>query len=145
MSRVTKVVSIKADPAKVVEYISNVKNHPAFLSALKSVENISGDPKQVGTSWDWTFMMGGVELKGKGETAEYTPGKSYSFKTTSGIDSTFVYAVEAENGGSRLTMDVTYEAPNNVLSKIADKTVIERLNDEEGEKTVENLKAILGS
>lgn len=145
MSRVTKVVSIKADPAKVIEYISNVKNHPAFLSALKSVENISGDPKQAGTSWDWTFMMGGVELKGKGETADYVSGKRYSFKTTSGIQSTFVYAVEPENDGSRLTMDVTYEAPNNVLSKIADKAVIERLNDEDGEKAVENLKAILGS
>jgi hypothetical protein len=145
MSRVTKVVSIGSDPAKVIEYIADVKNHPAFLSALKSVENISGDSKQVGTSWDWTFVMGGVELMGKAETSEYVPGQRYSFKTTSGIKSTFAYSVEPEDGGCRLTLDVTYETPDSVLSKIADKTVIESLNAEEGEKAVENLKAILGS
>lgn len=145
MSRVTKIVSIKVEPAKVIEYIANVKNHPAFISALKSVENLHGDPKHAGDSWDWTFVMGGVEIKGRAETADYQEGKHYSFKTTGGIASTFGYTVEPEDGGTRLTMDVEYEIPQNVLAKALDKAVIERLNDQEGDRAVENLQAILGA
>ena len=145
MPRITKVVNIKEQPAKVLSYITDVKNHPAFLSALKSVTNLKGNPKDVGQSWDWTFVMGGVELKGRAETAAYIEGKNYSFKTTSGIVSTFSYSVAPAPEGTRLTVDVEYEVPNNVLGKIADKTVVERLNDQEGERAVQNLQAILGS
>ena len=60
MSRVAKsaVITNKAD--RVIDYLADVKNHPAFLGPLKSVANVNGDPKKAGTSWDWTFVMGGV-------------------------------------------------------------------------------------
>jgi uncharacterized membrane protein len=143
MSKVIKTAFIKADSKKVLDYIHNVNNHPAFISALKSVENVSGDSKQAGTNWEWTFVMGGVEVKGKAQTAEYVEGKRYSFKTTNGINSTFIYSVEPDSGGTKLTIEVDYEAPDNVLAKIMDKAVIERLNEQEGDRAAENLKAIL--
>ncbi len=146
MSRVTKVASIKTEPSRVLEYIANVKNHPAFISALKSVDNLQGEnPKHIGESWDWTFVMGGIEVKGKAETAKYEEGKVYSFKTSSGINSTFTYSVAPEDGGTRLTMDVEYDIPKNVFAKAMDKAVIERLNNQEGDRAVENLQAILGA
>lgn len=145
MSRVTKVVTIKAEAEKVLEYIADVKNHPAFISALKSVDNLKGNPKHIGESWDWTFVMGGIEIKGKAETADYVEGKLYSFKTTTGIISTFTYSVEPEDSGTRLTMDVEYEVPQSVLGKMADKAIVERLNNQEGDRAVENLQAILGA
>ena len=145
MSRITKIVSLNASPEKVIGYISNVKNHPAFISALKSVDHLTGDATQVGTGWDWTFMMGGVELTGKAETASSIAGKEYSFKTIGGIESHFTYSVEPEGSGSRLTMDIEYAVPNNVLAKALDSAIIERLNEKEADQAIENLKTILGS
>jgi len=142
MSKITKVVSIKAEPSKVMAYIADVRNHPAFISALKSVENLEGDPKHSAT-WDWTFVMAGVEIKGKSETGEYVEGQRYSFKTTTGIASTFTYGVAPEEGGSRLTIDIEYELPETVAAKVLDQSVVERLNEEEGERAADNLKAIL--
>src|SRR3989344_1197464 len=109
MTRITKVNSINTDPAKVIEYIADVHNHPAFISALKSVDNISGNAREKGVTWEWTFVMSGVEIKGKAEMNEYTAGKHYSFKTSGGISSTFNYTVEPEGAGTRLTIDVEYE------------------------------------
>ena len=145
MSRITKIASIKADPKKVLDYIADVKNHPAFISALKSIDNLHGDPKNIGEGWDFTFSMGGVEIKGQAETADYVEGTHYSFKTTNGIVSTFSYGVEPENEGTRLTMDVEYEIPENVVAKLLDSAIVERLNDQEGDRAVENLQAILGA
>ena len=143
MSRVTRVATIQAKPAKVLDYIADVEHHPAFISALKSVDHISGPPRSVGTNWQWTFSMGGVELKGKAETTAYEQEKRYAFKTTGGIASTFTYTVESQDSGTRLTIDVVYDVPKNVLGKIADVAVIERLNSQEGDRAAENLKAIL--
>lgn len=71
MPRITKSVSIKAEPVKALEYIADAKNHPAFISALKSVENLQGHSKEIGQTWDWTFVMAGIKLKGKAETIKY--------------------------------------------------------------------------
>jgi len=142
MTKVTKSVFLSAEPTRIIDYIAGVGNHPAFISALKKVENIKGDPKQSGSTWDWTFVMAGVEVKGKAEGTGCTPGKSFGFRTTTGIKSTFNYRVEPAKGGATLTLDVDYEVPQNVLAKIVDKAVVERMNEEEGERTVKNLKTI---
>jgi carbon monoxide dehydrogenase subunit G len=144
MAKVTRKFTVKRNPEAVIDYISDVENHPAFIPPLKSVANIAGDPKRKGSHWDWTFVMAGVEIKGKAETADYQAGKRYSFKTT-GIDSTFIYTVEAADGGSRVTADVVYEVPQGVLAKIADKTVVERMNERDADKAAQSLKTILDS
>jgi len=144
MAKVTRKFNVKRKPEAVIDYISDVENHPAFIPPLKSVANIAGDPKRKGTRWDWTFVMAGVEINGKAETAEYQQGKRYSFKTT-GIDSTFIYSVEPADGGSRVTADVVYEVPQGVLAKIADKAVVERMNERDADKAAQTLKTILDS
>jgi len=144
MAKVTRKFNVKRKPEAVIDYISDVENHPAFIPPLKSVANIAGDPKRKGTRWDWTFVMAGVEINGKAETAEYQSGKRYSFKTT-GIDSTFIYSVEPADGGSRVTADVVYEVPQGVLAKIADKAVVERMNERDADKAAQTLKTILDS
>jgi carbon monoxide dehydrogenase subunit G len=144
MAKVTRKFTVKRKPEAVIDYLSDVENHPAFIPPLKSVANIAGDPKRKGTRWDWTFVMAGVEINGKAETADYQAGKRYSFKTT-GIESTFIYTVEAADAGSRVTADVVYEVPQGVLAKIADKTVVERMNERDADKAAQSLKTILDS
>lgn len=142
MSHVAKSVTISSDATRIIDYIANVSNHPAFLGALKSVTNVAGDPRAPGSNWDWTFMMAGVEFTGRAETVAYEPAKRYSFKTTSGINSTFVYSCEPAGAQTKLTIDVTYEVPRTLLAKMQ-TAVVEKLNDAEGARAVENLKAIL--
>src|SRR5688500_8108724 len=118
MSHVAKSVTVSSNPTRIIDYIADVSNHPAFLGPLKSVANMTGDPRTPGSSWDWTFVMAGVEFTGRAETVAYEPGKKYSFKTTSGITSTFVYSCEPAVDQTKLTIDVTYEVPRNLLAKM---------------------------
>jgi carbon monoxide dehydrogenase subunit G len=144
MAKVTRKFTVKRQPEAVIDYIADVENHPAFIPPLKSVANIAGDPKRKGTRWDWTFVMAGVEIKGKAETADYQAGKRYSFKTT-GVDSTFIYTVEPAGGGSQVTADVVYEVPQGVLAKVADKAVVEKMNERDADRAAQSLKTILDS
>src|SRR5687768_1851662 len=142
MSRVEKTIALECDAGTAMEYIADVTNHPAFIEPLKSVANLSGDSREPGTTWDWVFVMAGVEFSGKAETLGYLPGRQFRYRTTTGIKSTFEYSVEPEDGRSRLGVNVEYEIPEGLLARVQ-KAVVEKLNDAEGMRTVQNLAAIL--
>lgn len=144
MSRVAQSLEVSCSPGSVMDYIIDVTNHPAFIGPLKSVANIKGDVKKAGTSWDWVYSLAGVELSGKAETVRFVPGKEFVYKTTTGAKSTFTYRADSSAGGAKtkLSLNVEYEVPANALAKMK-ASVFEKLNDAEGKRVVENLKALL--
>jgi uncharacterized membrane protein len=143
MSHIHRSVILSSDPNRILDYISDVRNHPAFLSALKSVSDLSGDSHKAGAKWTWTFVMAGVEIQGHAETTEFEPGKRFAYKTTGGVDSKFTYRVEREGEQNSLVIEVDYEPPPGVLGKVMDKAIIERQNEAEADRTIQNLKVIL--
>lgn len=142
MAKITRTVKLPADPKRVIDYIADVQNHPAFVSPRKTVSGLSGNSRQVGANWHWTFLMAGVEIEGRAETVAFEEGRRFAFRTTSGVESTFSYSAEPDGTGSRFTMEVEYEAPATVLAKVLDKALIERRNEAEGDRTAANIKAI---
>jgi uncharacterized membrane protein len=142
MSHVAKSVVISNKPERIMEYIADVNNHPGFIGPLKAVSNLRGDPKKPGTSWEWTFVMAGVELSGNAETVAYVPGKKFSYRTTTGVESTFTYSCEPAKKGAKVTVEVSYVVPKTLLATMQ-AGVVEKLNDAEGARAVENLTAIL--
>jgi uncharacterized membrane protein len=145
MSLVEKTVSLKASPAALFDYISDVANHPAFIQALRSVDHLSGDPKRPGASWRWEFEMAGVLIRGSSETVECRENALFRFRTISGIQSVFTYDIQPDGGQSQLTIRVEYEPPDTVLAKALDRTVIERMNDAEGDAAIRNLSTIFNT
>jgi uncharacterized membrane protein len=143
MSKVAQSLEVNTSPESVMEYIIDITNHPAFIGPLKSVANIKGDVKKPGTTWDWVYSLAGVELSGKAETVRFVPGKEFVYKTTTGAKSTFTYRADAAGGKkTRISLNVDYEVPTNALGKMK-ASVFEKLNDAEGKRVVENLKALL--
>ncbi len=142
MSRVAQSLEVSCSPESLMNYIVDVTNHPAFIGPLKSVTNIEGDVKKPGTAWDWVYSLAGIELSGKAETVRFVPAKEFVYKTTTGARSTFTYRADAAGGKTRLSFDVEYEVPQNVLGKMQ-LSVFEKLNDQESKRVVENLKALL--
>lgn len=144
MPNVSKAVTVNRSPAEVIEYIADVTNHPAFIGPLKSVSDLSGDPRRPGTSWTWVFVMSGVEISGSAETIKYEPSRLFSYRTTSGALSTFEYTAAPQGDATRVQINVSYEMPDTVLGKVQ-APVVERLNDLDGQRAVDNLKVILDS
>lgn len=142
MSRVAQSLEVSCSPGSLMDYIIDVTNHPAFIGPLKSVANIKGDVKKAGTSWDWVYSLAGIELSGKAETVRFVPGKEFVYKTTTGAVSTFTYRTDPAGAKTKLSLNVEYEVPTNALGKMK-ASVFEKLNDAEGKRVVENLKALL--
>ena len=141
MSKVTQSLEVNCSPESLMEFIVDVTNHPGFIGPLKAVENVKGDVRKPGTSWDWVYNIAGVELSGKAETVRFVPGKEFVYKTTSGAKSTFTYRADPVGKKTKLSLNVDYEVPTNALGKMQ-ASVFEKLNDAEGKRVVENLKAL---
>lgn len=142
MSQVRKTVSLDPGPDEVIEYLADVRNHPGFIPALTQVGEPTGDPRTIGTEWDWTYEMTGVALTGRSATSAYEPGRRFHFTTTGGIKSTFRYDAVPRDDGTSLTIEVTYEVPETVLAKALDRTVVEKFNDRIGDEAVANLQTV---
>ena len=142
MSKVAQSLEVSCSAESLMEYIVDVSNHPAFIGPLKSVTNIKGDVRKPGTSWDWVYSLAGVELTGKAETIRFTPGKEFVYKTTTGAKSTFTYSAAPSGKKTKLSLNVDYEVPTSALGKMK-ASMFEKLNDAEGKRVVENLRALL--
>jgi uncharacterized membrane protein len=142
MARVRRNVQIDAQPDEVIEYVADVTNHPAFIPPLNAVTNLDGDPRKPGTAWSWSYAMAGIELQGQATTVDYEPGRRFSFRTSGGIGSTFVYEVQPQGSGTELAAEVEYQVPQSVLAQALDAAAVERLNEGVADNAAANLKAI---
>ena len=140
---VEAVVSISNSPATVIDYVTDMQNRMLYLNPLQSITNLQGEATEVGSSWNWSWMMLGVELEGVGVCTEYEAGKCYAFRTEGGIVSTFSYRAEPEGEGAKLAISVDFEVPSAVAALPGGEGLLTTMEQSEAEKTVQNLKAIL--
>jgi len=130
-------------PEAVIAYVADPRNRPLFFPSLKAITDIQGEPSAVGTSWKWTFVALGMEFRGRGRCLSHEPGRLYSFQTDGGIRSTFTYRAHAESGGTKLTVSLEYEVPENAKAKLPAGDRGQKLREEEARRALENLQLIL--
>ncbi len=142
-STVQVEVSINNTPEAVIGYVADVNNRPLYLSSLKSVSDIEGEPSAVGTTWRWKWVMLGAEFEGTGRCLEHAPDQRYSFTTEGGITSTFTYEAIATDDGTNLTIRVEFEVPETLLSRLGLESLLESLKKGDADQAAQNLKVIL--
>lgn len=147
MAKIHRDVLVSADPERCFDFVADPSLAPLFISSLYSITPIEVDPRGVGNRWGFEYDMFGVPVRGESECIEYERPTKYIWRSipdTSTIDTTFAYAFDSADGGTRISMDVEYEVPDNVLGgKIADKLIIERMNEHEADAAINNLKVVL--
>ena len=134
---------IDAPPEKVIAYVADPHNRPAFFPHLKSISDVQGDPKSAGASWKWTFSALGLDFEGRGRCLKHEPGKLYSFTTEGGIKSTFTYEATPAGKGTNLKVRLEYEVPERAISVLPVEEIAIKMRQTEAEKALQNLKTIL--
>ena len=143
MAKVHASTLINKPIQEVFEYTASPVNGPAFIPNLNENSNIQPEKPGVGQKFDWRFNMAGVDLRGQAEVTEYDSPKTAKIVSTGDSNSTWAYSFEEENGGTKVTLEVDYEVAQGAMQKIADKLVIDKLNQRSAEQSLENLKTIL--
>jgi len=143
MPKVTQSTIVEASPEKVFAFISDPSRAPTFIPGLNRISNLSSAEPKVGRTWEWEFNWFGIVLSGKTECRQFEPPRIYQFETLTGATSRWTYRCEAQNGHTKLNIEVEYETPKNLLAKIAAEPVLEKMNRHRAGEALANIKALL--
>jgi len=143
MAKASASVVIHKPVQEVFAYTASPANGPAFIPNLNENSNIKPEQVGVGQTFDWRFNMSGVDLRGKAEVTEYDAPHRAKIVSTGDGNSTWTYSFQEENGGTKVDLKVEYEIAETAMQKLANKLVVEQLNQRTAEQSLENLKTIL--
>jgi uncharacterized membrane protein len=139
MAKVEKAITINAPVEKVCGYIKEPTNLPEIWPSMVEVKDVQRLPNG-GTSFRWVYKMAGMRFEGTTEDTEYVPNQRVVSKSTGGIESTFTWTFQPEDGGTKLTVEVEYTVPIPLLGKLAEAFIVKQ-NEREAELLLANLKA----
>jgi uncharacterized membrane protein len=147
LTKIHRDVVVNTDPERCFDFIADPSLAPLFISSLYSIDPIEVEPRGAGNRWGFEYDMFGVPIRGQSECIEFERPNKYVWRSIPGastIDTTFSYTFEPEHAGTRVSLDVEYQVPEQVLGgKIADKLVVERMNEHEADAAISNLKVVL--
>jgi uncharacterized membrane protein len=147
VTKIHRDVVVNADPERCFDFIADPSLAPLFISSLYSITPIEVEPTGAGNKWGFEYDMFGIPVRGESECIEFERPSRYVWRSIPGsstIDTTFSYSFEPAGGGTKVSLDVEYQVPDKVLGgKIADRLVVERMNEHEADAAISNLKVVL--
>jgi hypothetical protein len=144
MESVTKTVVVNVPLEQAYSYVAD---HPeratTFIPGLNRIERVSPREAGPGQTWDYEFNWFGLVVAGNSRCTKLDRPRVYEFQTVTGNPSTWRYTFEPDGGGTRVTLRVDYEVPENQLARFATAGVLQKMNEERGKETLANLKGLL--
>ena len=129
---------IEAPPAKIFAYLTDATHYLEIWPSMVEVSNVQ--TKAGGAhSFDWTYKMAGVKLRGHSETVEVERDRMRVVRNEGGIPSKFRWTFEPRGTGTDFGLEVEYELPGQLLGRLA-APFLRRLNEREADTLVKNLK-----
>lgn len=98
---------------------------------------------QVGGKISIAYRASGLSFTLTFTLVDYAFGKTVAYDIAGMMTGNTRYILEPQADGVKMTARFDYTVPGGGLGKIADKLVIERMNAENLEKSLANMKAIL--
>ena len=83
--------------------------------------------------------MAGVFLEGETTVTEHIQNKRRVTQIKGGVNSTWVFNFETQDGGTMMELEIEYTIPVPVLGKLAEKIVLKR-NEREADLAMANIK-----
>lgn len=139
MATAKSSISINAPVEKVFEYINVPTNLPEIWPSMIEVKDVQRLPNG-GNSFGWVYKMAGMRFEGISEDTEVVPNQRVVSKTEGGIESKVTWITQQEDGGTNVTIEAEYTVPVPLLGKLAEAIIV-KLNENEGEAILANLKA----
>jgi uncharacterized protein YndB with AHSA1/START domain len=140
--KLSRRIEINAPVERVFAFLTHPANLPEVWPSLLEVANIEHRPDG-GHSFDFVYKMAGVRLHGHSATEKAERNQRVVTKNVGGLPSTFDWRFEAFGaGGTRVTLNVDYTIPGQVLSRLAEP-LVHRINEHEADLLLQNVKARL--
>jgi coenzyme Q-binding protein COQ10 len=144
MTKVERSILINAPVEKIDNITRDGKRLTEWYAGIEKAvpDDVYPEP---GGKITLAYKSGGVKFDITQTVLERNEGQGAKYKMEGMVTGTNIWAFAVEDQGTRVTATFEYEMPGGVLGKVADKLVVERMNNENLEKSLENLKKLAES
>jgi fatty-acyl-CoA synthase len=142
--RVEKSCVMNVPRESVWEFVSNPSTYPMFMAGITRFERKGDVEHGCGSRFTMRMRVGSADVGGLVEIVEFHEPDDLAWTSITGIDQRGRWRLrETDDGGTRVTLRLSWEAPGGVSGAITDRlaapTVARNL-----ERTLQNLRRELG-
>lgn len=144
MAHLKKTIIINAPIQKVYSTARDPQRWSTWFSGLSDPEKVIGHG-EVGTVVEQKYLLAGQQFPITTRVLEDTSTQNEAhwkgkFEGPLAGEQTWTY--RSRENKTEITVDLDYTVPGSVLGKIADRLIIERMQDRSTDQSLENLKMI---
>ena len=144
MPTVTHNVDITAPVDRVYSFVADrPEGATSFIPGLNRISNVSPPKADIGQTWEYEFNWFGLVISGQTRCTKLDRPRSYQFQTVTGNRSTWTYRFEPKDAKTRVSLEVEYDIPQNMLARYASKGTLEKMNQERAAEALSTLKGLL--
>lgn len=142
MPKISKKIIINSPVDKVFQFVTTPDNWTRYVTSLTNVRDISSPRVEPGTTFSWEYRMLGITFAGKGRVLENVKNSRFGMKMEGGFPIQENYTFTPLNGGTDLTVEISYDIPGKIMSTISKSSVVEKLNQKEADSVLEKIKTM---
>lgn len=132
---VEEVFAINEDPRRVME----------FVPGILRVSDYSYTPKRVGDIARITYSVLGLRFPSKVTVLEWAKNERMVTKMEGALKGTLTFSFTHVEGFTRVVWRVDYSMRGGILGQAANILLVQRMNEKNVERSLENLKLICES
>ena len=142
MTTIKKSIVIDAPLEQVDALLIDTQRLPEWYAGVTAVAPSPGYPVEVNSTCKITYKAAGVAMETNFTTIECVLKSTLTFQMQGMITGTNRWDISEEGSGTKVAVTIDYEMAGGGLGKIADKLIVERMNDKNAAASLENLKAM---
>jgi len=142
MVRVERKIVINCPLEKVFQFVTNPENWTKYVTSLVDVRDLSNQDVSPGTTFKWTYRMLGMNFHGRGEVTENVKNKKFGMKMEGNFPIKETYTFSKAENGTELNVEIEYDMPGKIMSIVANKSIMEKINKKEAENVLTKIKIL---
>src|SRR5713226_2403224 len=143
MAKLTKAIDVVAPAEKIFGTLDDPKAMPLYVPAVTDVTDVRKSETRVGDTFRATYGLMGMRFNLKFTNTEHDPARKIASRFEGAMKGVMAYTLEPRGNSTRVKFDVDYEMSGGVLGKAVDKLLVERMNEKNAERMLENLKMLV--
>ncbi len=142
MATIHKSIDIDAPAERVFEMLTDPRRLPEFAPGLVSVEDIRQTEQHIGDSFRATYSVLGMHFPMTFTATEYEHPTKLTSRFEWGMKGTWTWRLSSRGQSTHLTTAMEYEMAGGILGKAMNAVLVERMNEKNAERLLENLKLV---
>lgn len=142
MPTIHRSIAIDASPGQVMSVLTDPNRLPDYAAGVKNVDEIDEQEGVSGGSFRVTYSVGGIPFHLRFHIAAYEPDSRVLSNFQGGLSGSFDWRAVPIDSGTELSLQIDYTVPGGPLSGIANRIVVERMNERNALQMLSRLKEL---